>query len=360
MNKQTRLVGIDLCRAIAAFAVIFVHSGDESWGLPISDRAIQFRYLFYFAVPFFLAASFYFGIKMPLVLDRTFWQKKFQRIVVPYFLWSIFYVVSKTAVFLATNDTDRVRELLSDPIAIIFFGAASYHLYFIPLLLAGTTLLYLANFLYIRCSCSILLVFAIFSLIIYQLLIVFNCNFDLGSYTAFSSLLQSVSPDNILYEPIRILLVDLSWIIRCLPYFSIALILKKVLEQSEPKWLYYKETVTAIFLVFVLLNLIGSRYLPTAICELSIAYSLLLFGITISQHIPDSDLITNLGLCSFGVYLIHPFIKSAVEVVLVKFLPEISSAVSILSMLVYSIFSFLISWLLVSLLQKNKTVSQYI
>ena len=63
MSKATRLVGIDLCRGLAAFAVILVHSGDETWGLPISSQAIEFRYLFYYAVPFFLAASFYFGTK---------------------------------------------------------------------------------------------------------------------------------------------------------------------------------------------------------------------------------------------------------------------------------------------------------
>ena len=53
MLKENRLAGIDLCRGLAAFAVILVHSGDETWGIPISNRAIQFRHLFYFAVPFF-------------------------------------------------------------------------------------------------------------------------------------------------------------------------------------------------------------------------------------------------------------------------------------------------------------------
>ena len=361
MNKQTRLVGIDLCRAIAAFAVILVHSGDETWGLPIDERAIQFRHLFYFAVPFFLAASFYFGVKkMPLVLDRSFWQKKFQRIVVPYLLWSIFYVISKTAVFLATSDKEQVQQLLSDPVAIIFFGAASYHLYFIPLLLSGTILLYLANYLSAQNnSFWTLSAFSIFSLITYQLLIVSKGDFDLGSYTAFPELLELGSFNSILYQLLRIFLVALSWIIRCLPYFSLALLLKVILVQNELRWVYKKETATAILLIFILLNIIGDKYLPTAICELSIAYSLLLFGITISQHLPDSSLIDNLGLCSFGIYLIHPFIKSAVEIVALKFLPAITHSVSILSMLFYSIFSFLISWLLISILQKDKLISQY-
>ena len=143
MSKATRLVGVDLCRGLAAFAVILVHSGDETWGLPISSQAIQFRYLFYYAVPFFLAASFYFGTqKSSLEIDREFWQKKLQRIVLPYFLWSMFCVLSKILVFALSQDRDRLQELLADPLAILFLGAASYHLYFIPLLLAGTMLLY--------------------------------------------------------------------------------------------------------------------------------------------------------------------------------------------------------------------------
>ncbi|MEL6495598.1 MAG: acyltransferase family protein [Cyanobacteria bacterium J06623_7] len=97
MSKTTRLNGIDLCRGLAAFAVILVHSGDETWGVPIAEAAIRFRHLFYFAVPFFLAASFYFGTKkLPLVLDASFWQKKFKRIILPYLFWSLFYVVMKT------------------------------------------------------------------------------------------------------------------------------------------------------------------------------------------------------------------------------------------------------------------------
>ena len=63
MNETHRASGIDLCRGLAAFAVILVHSGDETWGVPISDRAIQFRHLLYFAVPFFSGASFSFSTK---------------------------------------------------------------------------------------------------------------------------------------------------------------------------------------------------------------------------------------------------------------------------------------------------------
>lgn len=364
MSKtKDRLVGIDLCRGLAAFAVILVHSGDETWGLPISNQAIQFRYLFYYAVPFFLAASFYLGTKRsPLVVDRIFWQKKLRRIIIPYLLWSIFYVISKTIIFGLGDQTDRVQDLLSDPLAIIFFGAASYHLYFIPLLFAGTILFSLANYVS-KLSNSIvwLTVCSIISIVAYQLLIYTHNDFNLGTYTAFNHLLSQISLDSISYQPFRIFLVNLSWIVRCLPYFFIALLINHILKNYDYQWLDEKETVCAIFLFFLLIDIVGNRYLPTALNEITIAYSFLLFGITISRHIQDRNyLINNLGLCSFGIYLFHPFIKSAVDVVLINLFPQLTQNVSIFSMLLYSIPSFILSWAFVSLMHKSKFSSRYI
>ena len=362
MSKATRLVGVDLCRGLAAFAVILVHSGDESWGLPISSQAIQFRHLFYYAVPFFLAAAFYFGTKKsPLKIDRNFWQKKFQRIVVPYLLWSLFYVVSKTVIFTLSGDGDRLQELLADPMASAFLGAASYHLYFIPLLLAGTILLYWTNYLRSRKNPLFLLTFlSIVSLGIYQLLLISKNDFNLNSYTAFPSLLSLIDTNNLLYQPWRIILVNLSWIIRCLPYFFIALSIERLLKQNNSKWLYKKEAAVVTFLLFLLVDVTGTRYLPASLSEIAIAYSFLLFGIAVSPHIYAGDLIANLGLCSFGIYLIHPFIKSAVEIVLTIAFPQVTQSVSVFSMLVYAVLSFLISWMAISLMQKNKLVARYI
>ena len=361
MNKASRLIGVDLCRGLAAFAVILVHSGDESWGLPISDRAIQFRYLFYYAVPFFLAASFYFSTKKLLKLDLVFWQKKWQRVILPYLLWSLFYVISKTVVFTLNGNSNEVRELLADPIAIIFFGAASYHLYFIPLLLAGTVLLYLSNYFTKRQNSIVLLsLLLLVTIASYQLLMLSGNDFDLGAYLAFPQLLQYVATDNILYQPWRILLVSFAWFIRCLPYFFAALLLNTLLDQNSFRWVDEKENVAAIFLFFLLIDITGAKFLPGALNEILIAYSFLLFGITVSRHLPDSKIIQNLGLCSFGIYLIHPFVKSAVEIFLIKFLPQTTQSVSILSMLIYTILSFLLSWVSISIMQKNKLVAQYI
>lgn len=361
MSETHRAAGIDLCRGLAAFAVILVHSGDETWGVPISDRAIQFRYLFYFAVPFFLAASFFFSTKRtPLKIDRVFWQKKFQRIVLPYLCWSLLYVVTKLAIAFVTQETAQMRQLVADPVAVIFMGAASYHLYFLPLLLVGMTLLYLANYLsQVKYSIFLLSFLATVSISLYQLLMISKNDFNLDSYDAFVQLFPAANWDNILAQVWRCILVNLAWLIRCLPYFAIALLLQAILRK-DTQWLDRPANVTAIFGFFLLVDILGAKYLPNAVSELLIAYSLLLFGIAVSKHISNSSLITNLGLCSFGIYLIHPLVKSIVEILLTKTIPQVTQSVSITSMLIYSSSSFLLSWLAISLIQKNKLIAKYI
>ncbi|MEL6579224.1 MAG: acyltransferase [Cyanobacteria bacterium J06621_12] len=364
MSKVTtnRLNGIDLCRGLAAFAVILVHSGDETWGLPISEAAIRFRYLFYFAVPFFLATSLYFGTrKLPITIDGNFWRKKFKRIVIPYLLWSLFYVVMKTGIYSLTNKTDELQRMLADPTALIFFGAASYHLYFIPLLIAGLALLYLANYLNKQNNQTLVLsAFVIFSLIIYQLLFSFQNDFNLSNNTAFPELLQLISIDNLLYQPWRIVLVYLSWAVRCLPYLAIALFVNHILQQNIGRWFYSRTTATVLLVICVLANAFAEQVLPIALSETIIAYSALLFGIAISKYLPESNLISSLGACSFGIYLIHPVIKRAIDILLVKFVPQVTQSISISSMLTYTVATFIVSWIVIYLMRQNKLIAQYV
>ncbi len=364
MNKPSRFVGIDLCRGLAAFAVILVHSGDETWGIPITEQARQFRYLFYFAVPFFLAASFYFSTKKsPLNIAISFWQKKMQRILVPYLFWSLFYLIFKSIVFFMSDRTSEIQKLLSDPLAIILFGGASYHLYFLPLLASGTLLLCLANYFTQKQNpLALLSLFSVLSIVVYQLLLASNNSFDLGTYTAFDRVLDSTTATGWNYSILRIFLVNLAWILRCLPYFFIAMLINQFLLQNNCKWLYKQQTAVLLFLVFLSVDIMGKNFIPSAVNEIAIAFLLLLWGISISHYFKDNKynaVITNLGSCSFGIYLIHPLIKSVIEIVIIKLIPQLTQSVSLTSMLVYSVSSFLISWILVALLLKNKVFSQY-
>ena len=363
MKTNNRLLGIDLCRGLAAFAVILVHSGDETWGLPISNAAIEFRHSFYFAVPFFLAASFYFSTqKLPLKLSTAFWEKKFKRILIPYIIWSIFYLAIN-AIFLAVkSDFSGIAELISDPTAIILFGGTSYHLYFLPLLFIGLSLLYVANLsAKLQNSIPLLTGCCLVSLMSYQQLRNYNNSFNLGNYTAFSELLSLASPDSPMYVVWRIFLVYTSWVIRCMPYFFIALLINKlIVKLNKNAFLNKKIAVGVFFTIFICTTTLGKNFLYASVSEVIIAYSLLLFGISISSYLSSNKLIASLGSCSFGIYLLHPVIKSAVEIVLVNSLSQMIDKVSISSMIIYALPSFLLSWFVIALLLMNKKLSQYI
>ena len=51
-RSRKRLIGVELLRGLAVFAVVLSHSGDGSWG-EISDNVIVLRSWFSFHVPFF-------------------------------------------------------------------------------------------------------------------------------------------------------------------------------------------------------------------------------------------------------------------------------------------------------------------
>jgi hypothetical protein len=64
---KAKLLGIEIFRGISTYAVILVHSGDETWHLPISEAAIEFRHHFYFAASSFLTAVFSFMVASPKI-----------------------------------------------------------------------------------------------------------------------------------------------------------------------------------------------------------------------------------------------------------------------------------------------------
>lgn len=362
MSQSTKLRGIELCRGLAAFAVILVHSGDKTWGIPIDDSAVEFRELFYFAVPFFIATYFYFATKkLPEHISFSFWRKKLKRIAIPYLFWSAIFVSSKSLLSIASGNTDQLKQLWSDPLAIILFGKASYHLYFLPLLISGTLLLYLAkyvvkhqNYFWIICLGYSL------STVFYQWLITTDNSFALGEYVAFLPLLNSLSSQTFIYSITRILLVCLAWIFRCLPYFFIALLLNHVFKINNHRELYYKHASFSLAFGFIFINAIEEKLMLKSFTEVAIAYLLLLFGISISKKISSDWLVDSLSICSFGIYLIHPFIKSITEPILTILIPSVMSSVSITSMMIIACSTFILSWFVVSLLRRNNFIVNFI
>jgi peptidoglycan/LPS O-acetylase OafA/YrhL len=361
--KKEKLLGIELCRGLSTYAVVLVHSGDETWGLPIDPIAIAFRSHFYFAVPFFLATAFYFmTAKLEISQSPKFWRSRIERLVIPYAIWSAIFLVSRAIVFTLGNKPDRLQQLLQDPLSIIFLGSASYHLYFLPLLLAGTSLVLLMPLLNkLKVGKYGLVFLLVVSIFLYHLLEVSGNSFQLGTNVAFQSLLSSWNLNSEQYPLLRLVLVEIAWVIKCLPYFFIALTLNRFLQNA--KTFHGVFAIVGWAIAFVLSDTLGRLFLPGALQEVLLAYTLLLFSLALSNFFSEGK-VTNfaisMGACSFGIYLLHPFVMNAVKPVITRTLPTATDSISIFSMLLLSIPCFLISWLVVTYLSKNKSIAKYL
>jgi peptidoglycan/LPS O-acetylase OafA/YrhL len=112
--------------------------------------------------------------------------------------------------------------------------------------------------------------------------------------------------------------------------------------------------------LFIGVNSLGKSIFPGAAQEMLEAYLLLLLGISLSGYIqPKNSVLTNLGLCTFGIYLIHPLSMNGVGVVLNRIAPFLTAQVSIYSMLCFSILAFLVSWIAVAILMHNRVLAKY-
>lgn len=358
--KKRRLVGLDVCRGLAAYGVVFLHSGDKSWGT-LSYWASISRSLFNFAVPFFLATSFYLIIqKLPIGWNKKFWKSKLDRLLIPYIVWSIIYIIFKSLIFLVLKQNNKLNQLLQDPIALIFFGGSAIQLYFLPLLLIGTfTIILIADPLAEKqikqWKLGLLL---ILSIILNEILLSTGNSFDLGNNIAFTNLVSQISPKLNNNAIIRVLLVYISWMFRCISYILIAMLLTPIIPKLQLKFNRRFIAFIALLLFFIssFLNIgIFSNYFNNLIR----AFTLLIFGIFISEDLKENRIIINLAQCSFGIYLIHPFFINIMEVVAKIFLPQIMKGASLFSQILFSVPSFLISWVAVYFLIKNKLFARY-
>lgn len=191
MKNKHRLLGIDLARGIAVFAVIFIHSPFDH--VPYNPGSMVFKNMFLFAVPFFLATAFYFyALKPSAVMTWEFFQSRFQRIMIPCLLWSLIYFCIQFMILWRSHKTEKLTALLADPVGIIFLGGAYGHLYFLPLLFSGTALTILGYYLHkSRVNISILAVLTAFSLALYKVLLDLDLLFRWDQPFAFRALLDS-------------------------------------------------------------------------------------------------------------------------------------------------------------------------
>jgi peptidoglycan/LPS O-acetylase OafA/YrhL len=358
MNKKQRLTGLDLGKGISAFAVVLIHSAHDFaaqgyW----SGRIEKF---FGFAVPFFLATAFYLFIQKNYYSSQPFFLKsRLKSLIIPYIVWTIIYCLARSSKYILKGDWQKLTALFTDYTGIIFFGISSAQLYFIPLLIAG---IIIATFLLKKVftnqlKLKYLLLLTAITILGLEILLFSDNSFQLGKGIAFAGLLKSLSLTELNQNPlIRVILVNLAWMIRCLPYIFIAMVLNHALFKEKLAQLN-TVIVGTIFLLGNIFFTFDIFSLPQGTKELFLGYMLLIFTISLSQQIGEKKIITNLGICSWGIYLIHYLIIEFLTPMISKFFGAFLNG---FTLLISSVIVFVISWVIVELLRKINLVSQII
>ena len=357
MGKIQRLTGIDLLRGLAIYAVVILHSDEGILVKPMGWTAIsQFSG---FAVPFFLATSFYLIIKKLYISGSHYpWKTRLTRLLIPYGFWSLVYLLQKSIRYLSKNETDKLIHLFQDPVSIIFFGGAAFHLYFIPLLLSGTLLIKSVDFLIKRLvKPSTIIIALLVSTFVYEILLLSGNSFQISTTIGFQKLVESTIPTANQNLVFRILLGELALIIRCLPYIFMAMLLKQY--DISKKLLQFNTSYTLVLsCIFITLNIYGSLFIPESLYEITRGYTTLLLAISLSTHLKENDIVTNLGSCSFGIYLLHLLIVEVFRSMENEFYAITKIPISTLTLLIFSILIFLLSWAATNLLMKKKSVAK--
>lgn len=358
MGKKQRLIGIDLLRGIAIYAVVILHSDEGILVEPMGWAAIlQFSG---FAVPFFLATSFYLIVNKLYVSGSQFpWKSRLTRLLIPYGFWSLIYLLQKSLKYLSKHETDKLIHLFQDPVSLIFFGGSAFHLYFLPLLLSGTVLIKSVDFLIKRnYKLTTLILGFLISTFIYELVLLSGNSFQIGPSIAFQTLVENTIPSGNQNPIVRIFLGELALIIRCLPYIFMAMVLNH--PSISKKLVYFSNSSTLVLgFIFITLNISGNLFIPEALYEVTRGYTALLFAISLSTNLKENHIIANLGSCSFGIYLLHLLLVEVFQSLGNKFYAITKIPVSTLTLLTSSVLIFLLSWVATYLLMKKKSVAKF-
>ncbi len=357
MKESQRLAGIDVFRGLAIYAVIIVHIDEGIKVVPPGWPSIT--NFASFCVPFFLAAAFYFAINKLYTSQGQYpLRSRLLRLLIPYGIWSVLYLLYKAAKYAAAGEPNRLFQLFQDPLSLIFFGGASYHLYFLPLLVIGTLLIKFVEFLITRkISWKGIGLMALMSLLLYEVVLSSGNGLKEPDNVPFASLLAATFPEGNSTPLLRFLLVELFWALRCLPYVMFAMLLAHP-EVNKFCFKRFSDYSTFWLLVFLAVNIFGAWGLPDAAEEIVRGYTALIAAIALSKSIRVNPAIKSIGLCSFGIYLIHIFFIEIIQSIATRLYPDYVNSSSTFTLLSATTLVFLISWAITFLLIRSKKISR--
>ena len=133
--RKPRLAAIEYIRGISMMGVIGIHVGSQYLGNTAANINLValFEVASRFSVPiFFFISAFglFYNLDMNAPFDyRYFLKRRFKTVLVPYLVWSIFYLAHDGLLY-GVGFPDPLHLL-----TILFFGNAKYQLYFLVILL---------------------------------------------------------------------------------------------------------------------------------------------------------------------------------------------------------------------------------
>jgi len=357
MDRQLRLIGIDLFRGLAILAVAILHVVDRGSIESIAGWQ-QITNFALFAVPFFLALSFYLAIDKLSVSPKPFpLRSRLTRLLIPYSIWSAFYLVYKVVKYSTAGEFSKLTNFVSDPLSLICFGGSAFHLYFLPLLAIGTVLIKFSEWAIAKkISLVGLALLCVGSFLSYEALLRSGNEYQIGVNQAFQPLVAAVLPAANSNPLWRSILVVIACIVRCVPYILVGKILTHPASKKFRLNFVGKYPVWCL-LTFLILNIFGSQFLPRSLYEVIRGYAALLAAISISEVLKYNHWIEDLGTFSFGIYFIHLFIIEVFQSIAKRVYPDYIYQIDVAGLLMAAIIVVGISWTITSLLMRNKRLS---
>ncbi|MBX6314872.1 MAG: acyltransferase [Isosphaeraceae bacterium] len=344
-EKPRRLLGIDLLRGLAAYAVVVIHSFGH---IERTATALAIgRFCIGFAVPFFLAAAYAFSI--PKILadgGRGLIRTRLRRLVVPYLVWTAIYTALRSVISLERGAW-YLRVLYYDPLGLLLLGEAAVHLYFVPLLIVGELV-----------AIALIGLLGPWARRPVPIALLSIAAFALSIADPFGALARR--PPYLVDPLIHLTVVLADFVVWSLPYIVVGLCLG---QEPVRRRLSHLRWPHGLLLLAMALGLaaaatIRGPVLPHLIQDVVIANALLLSAVAISPYLRPSRWIDSLGICAFGIYLIHHAVLEVIERATAA-VPPLRGAVGDAPRLLASAgLVFAVSWLLVALGARIPTLAR--
>lgn len=271
--------GFDFLRAIAAFSVVWIHGSDTN------TLTKSFQSFTSFAVPCFIMMSIFLTqhscYKNSSSRYSSIIIKRIRRLVPSYLAWSLIYIIFR---FAKRSFIDH-SSLDVNWFAIIFFGGASYQLWFIPALLLWT-IVFAPLILTIRKTDRL---FVTGVLALFLAYVLFRC----GSYI----MPKFEIPAG--YEMIKYMLGQTGYVFIGIGLWAIFHAVNKLnITAVKMRFLTIGILALGLFLISWKIGIQKEWFVPL--------YSTIIFIFSIYLLFPSLPLITKyLSPCSFGIYLSH-------------------------------------------------------